>query len=318
MKTFVNVALCVGVFCGVFFPLYSITSKPSPAKPVMALRMPTAWERVKPLVVQAERDGGSGLDTRLSAIPAFLKQRQQGTKAFARRILSLEGKWNLVKSKLYDEAEYNAWLRSEFNDRIFRGEELQQVVQDVVAAYLADLEAIESQLFVRIRADLANIAYSAPALQSDKVFKQEFDRTLVEVAALMDRDLQVTIGREVVSYIAGDIAAVILMRVGANALASMGVSAGILSAGAASTTVTLGIGLVASIVVDELLDWLLKAGGYDAETQVVNRVNQSLDSAGEAIINGENGLRAELMRLNNARARLRAATLERLVNEVKP
>ena len=145
-----------------------------------------------------------------------------------------------------------------------------------VHGYLSELVGIENQLLVRLRADLADsdlpIGEVIPALCSDTVFRNRFDAMVTHVVPLLDKDLKVTAGREVASFVGSEIATVITVRVGAAVMTRLGVSAGVVSAGAASSWATLGLGLVA---------------GYDAEERVAARVDEMLDDLGHMMVDGD-------------------------------
>ncbi len=89
------------------------------------------------------------------------------------------------------------------------------------------------------------------------------------------------------------------MKAGAAVAARLGVSAGIIAAGAASTWATLGVGLVVSIVVDAIINQIIKAAGYDAEERVAERVGQALDDLGRTITDGDPEARATLATLKS-------------------
>jgi len=133
----------------------------------------------------------------------------------------------------------------------------------------------------------------------------------------------------------------------------LGVSAGILGAGANGGAVSAGVTVGLAIVIDMGIEWLLSLSGSDATSQVTARVEESLDKLhafiqdgdpiavaayhrirarrttfpteqGRAKIEaalsdietkGDLGLRRMLWKLHDERARLREAALRKLVLE---
>src|SRR5579859_4409417 len=73
-----------------------------PPEPTSAVRG-RAWGKVEPLLEQADRQTAQALDKHLAAIHAFLDERKAGSRAFAERLLSLRGKWELVKAEIGDD-----------------------------------------------------------------------------------------------------------------------------------------------------------------------------------------------------------------------
>jgi hypothetical protein len=77
----------------------------------------------------------------------------------------------------------------------------------------------------------------------------------------------------------------------------LGISGAILSAGAASSWRTLGVGLVVALALDAVVNRIIKAAGYDAEEKVAERVAQMLDELGSTITDGDPEARATLEKL---------------------
>ncbi len=193
-------------------------------------------------------------------------------------------------------------------------------------------------------------------LLNDAAFRAEFDRAVAGAAAEAAGDFQVAVSREVVSFVAGEVAAQVAVRVATAVAARLGVSAGVLGTGAAAGWATFGVGLVAAVVVDAAISQAAKMAGYDPTARVSEKVQgvlaqvrsllvdgnpearQALEQlrnmqandadagvraecrkAADAIEAGGNlGLRSELLKLHEVRARLRREALRRLVLEPVP
>jgi hypothetical protein len=190
-----------------------------------------------------------------------------------------------------------------------------------------------------------------PVVASNDEFAREFARLLQSVVSDVQLELGVTISETVASLVAADIAVLIVQQVGTAIAAQLGVDAGILGAGAGASWATLGVSVVAAIVADIALDWLIKVAGYDPAEKVSATVQNALDRLRGLLVDGDSqsaelyrivkeieasdpwpdlrrkaqgaaaamessgrlGLRHDLLRLNKVRARLRSEALKRLV-----
>ena len=190
-----------------------------------------------------------------------------------------------------------------------------------------------------------------PALASDEQFRREYQALLIKVTQQIAGDLKIDFSRELVSLVAGEVAAKVALRVALAVSARLGMSAGVLSVGAGSSWATFGVGLVAAVVIDAALAKAIRAAGYDAEKQVAEKVNETLDHVRSLLVDGDPealavyeklrqmeqndpdpsvrddcraaadriarsgnlGLRRELEQIHAARARLRNETLRRMI-----
>src|SRR5207249_2448031 len=101
-----------------------------------------------------------------------------------------------------------------------------------VAGYLSELQGLENELLVAVRADLSDQDFSSlslpPGLVSDEAFRQEYARVCKETLRTADRDLQVTAARELTSFVACDVSTAIVVRILSALAPRLGLSAGIL------------------------------------------------------------------------------------------
>lgn len=318
-----------------------------------------AWDKIGPRLDEADRVAESSVNEKLSEVDEFFQARRAGVPAFAKEVLSLSGKWKFVKSKLptaEDDAHFQ-YLNERFAQHVFSPDDLRRTLEAVVGEYASRVEGLESQLLVDVRADLSDGDLAVPGAPklppTDVGLKQEFQRLLTSVAGDVSRDVSVGVSMTTASLVGGEVAAQIAVRVGTAVAARLGVSAGILGAGAASSWATFGVGLVAAVVVDAALEKAVRAAGYDPEQRVAERVNGVLDQVRSMLVDGDPaavstyatllrlarddpdavvreecrkavdsiersgnlGLRRELLEMNKARAALRRAALKRLVFE---
>jgi hypothetical protein len=262
----------------------------------------SVWNKSEPLLEQANRQAAQALGKHLASIHAFLEQRKPGARAFAERMLGLRGKWEIVKAQISSggDQEYAAYLDQAFRESVFIPDDLEQAVASAVRGYLAELESIEDELLVRLRADLGDDELPRtviPALDSDQALRSHYRALSQRVAQDLRSDLAIVAGRELFLWQATNVATDLTLKAGAAVAARLGVSGTILAAGAASTWRTLGVGLVVAFVLDAVVNRIIKAAGYDAEERVAQRVAETLGDLGRTITDGDPAARTTLEQL---------------------
>lgn len=262
-------------------------------RPQYAPARVNAWEKIAPRLRTADLVGVGMASRRRECVRAFFTERKRRTREFGEAVLSLSGKWEFVKSKLpfTDGNGHREFLRQRFEEIVVSGPELQELIQSVVAGYVAELQGIENDLLVQIRADLSDsdlaLFETGAMLRTDEAFRKEYARSLEEVAAVVRRDVMIQVGREAVTWVGADIAANITLSLATALAERLGVSAGILGTGAASGAATLGVGVAAGFVLDALLDWVLKACGHDPAGDIAGKVDRALDMFQGLLLDGD-------------------------------
>jgi hypothetical protein len=371
----VVVGLMLLVGFGVLWPLWPVDC-PRPAAPAhgeraapaaltvqpvdLAAVRARAWEKILPRLAEADAAATAEIDHSLERLHRFFGERKAGTRAFADAVLSLRGKWRFVKARLpwTDDEGHFTFLRERFAQHVFRPDDLKVEMEASVARFASAVQGIENQLLVKVRADLSDselraVPDAVPALRGAVVFQQEYAGMLNRVVPVVAGDVNVGLAKELSTFLGAEVAARLSSRVAVAVGTRLGISAGLLTAGAASGWATFGVGLVAAIVLDISIDWLMKLSGYDPAGEVAAKVNQTLDrvrlmivrgdpeahaaykklrdleqrdpvasvraecgqSADHIAASGNLGLRFELERLNEVRAKLRREALRRLVLE---
>ena len=261
-----------------------------------------AWNKTQPLLEQADRQAVNALDKHLASIHAFLEEHKAGSKAFAEQMLGIRGKWELVTAQISDKSAYAAFLEKAFTEHLFPMAELEKAVDAAVRSYLAELESIDDDVLVRLRADLADDELprvATSALNSEQALRNHYHELSQRVAQDMRTDLAVVTARELFSWQAGNIATNLTLKAGAALATRLGISSTILAAGAESTWETLGVSLIVSIVLDAVINQIIKAAGYDAEEKIAQRVEETLSDLGRTITDGDPEARATLQKLKD-------------------
>jgi len=255
-----------------------------------------SWEKaVQPRLETAERADAEVVNRRIELINTFFEQRKRRAKAFAESVLSTEGKARLVWSKLpgTDENGFAEFVRNEFARIVFQTDDLKRVLHAAISGYQAESDSLENRLLVELRADLADgelfRSKAIPALSEDDTFRREYQRLLNDILPGLDRDLAVEVGHQAITWVGMDLVMETALAQAVSAtIAKLGVSSGLLGAGAASTVASLGIGLVACWAIDELVDWILKdAFDYDPVRDVQQRVEGSLEQIRRSLVDGD-------------------------------
>ncbi len=282
---------------------------------------------VRHRLADADAKSEKAIDARLKPLNDLFDRGRSGSGEFAEEALSWNGKWQFVKGLVSGSESHRAFLSRSFGQHVFTPDELRAAMEAVVRAYLDDLEAVESEMLVRLRADLADTDRPTellPAhLRSDEEFRREYRKLAGDVVAELRLDVGVTVGREIGMLIASDVAATAALQAAKAAAAEMGVGAGILGTGAASTVATLGVGMVVAVILDYLLDQVFRMAGYDPAAKIEAMVDESLDKMQAALMRDpgffstekKGALRQRLEDLHEARSKMRRETVARLLKE---
>jgi len=194
------------------------------------------------------------------------------------------------------------------------------------------------------------VAQALPFLRTEEIFGREYEKAMERVGLIVEGDTKREVLKEVVSFVAANVAARLGARLGAVVGSKLAVSGGILAAGASSSWASFGIGLVAAIVVDLALDKIIRLFS-DPEAEVANKINGTLDRVRLLLVEGDTdawdnynelrrleredpvpvvrsackknaeliwrgdhlGLRQQLHRLNETRAKIRREAIRNLI-----
>jgi hypothetical protein len=286
--------IAVGTLAGIAAcAAFKYVQAPGSTQPVYMPERINAWEKITPRMHAADQAGQETASRYRESVRAFFAERKGRTRDFGEAVLSLGGKWAFVKSKLpfADGDGHRQYLRGRFEQIVLSGPELQDLIQSVVAGYINELQGIENDLLVQIRADLSDSDLArfetGAVLRTDEAFRKEYARSLEQVAAVVRHDVMIQVGRETVTWVGADIATNITISLATALAERLGISAGILGTGAASGAATLGVGIAAGIVLDALLDWVLKACGHDPAGDIAAKLDQALDMFEGLLLDGD-------------------------------
>lgn len=296
----------------------------SPPQQTTVAPKQTASQKAEQHLSNAHLKSKAALDRRIMAVRAVFTRGRKRAGAFAEDALSWGGKWALVKGMLGigEDDAHSRYLAESFGNRVFSNDALQTALEGAVKGYVSDLDAIENQMLVQLRADLADSELGRggklPVLSSDAAFREEYQRLAGSVTETLKRDAGMEVGRQVAGFVVMDAATPVVISIVEFVGAELGVEAGILGTGAASGVATLGVGLIVGIIADKLIAWVLKEAGYDPEAEIAAKVRESLDNVESLMIDGKaqkGGLRRELQRIGNARSKCQDEVIRKLLKE---
>jgi hypothetical protein len=264
----------------------------------------TAEEIVAKDLNWANQQSASGMNLGLAPVHELFGRGRQGVRGFVDDALGWNSKFKLVKDFLSDGDEHAEFLEDQFSEHIFSDEQLEEAIESSVSAYLTHLDDVDGQLLIRLQLDLSDVPKEqfAPSIDHDAI-RELLDSALSQAKTAAESEFGPAVGREVASLVAGE-----LLTVVAGELAT---SSGILSAGAASGTVTLGVGLVVGVIADYAVTWMYEKA-YDPRGELAKRVNQQLDQLEQLIIVGSSeqpGLQKRLEDYSLRRSQAREAAI---------
>ncbi len=269
----------------------------------------TARDRLRPHLLAAEQRANAAVDTHLQILEEFFKEVRRRIPRFATEALGFHSKWRCVADYLpLVRGDHSSFLQARFREHLFSPEQLQNVIEQVVRSFLAELDSVDSRLLVDVQADLSDLPPVLPLQQFDADrLEESFRRILQRVQDDVVTDASRNVGQTVVSLVAGEVLTSVALR--------MGISASVLGGGAASSLGTLGIGFAVGLIVDQLVsaiwDWWA-----DPRGQLVAELEHRFQDLQRLLVDGDHdqlGLRARLQRLANDRMTHRRRALLELI-----
>ncbi|HEX7446954.1 MAG TPA: hypothetical protein VF306_05375, partial [Pirellulales bacterium] len=287
-------------------------SQAAVAVPARLPAPPSPEEIAGPHLKWAEREAARLLDEHLRQIDEFFDHTSRHTPEFAERALSWGSKWRLVADHLpFTKGDrHRAFIRAQFEQHLFTPAQLSDLVEQVVASHLAHLDSLESEMLVRIRTDVADFPEAYPIAQLDQSsLDAQYDEALAQVLTAAASSVRSDVGTLLVSEIAGEVLTQVALK--------LGVSAGILTTGAASSWATFGVGLVVGLIVDQIVSWVWDRYA-DPVGSLSSQLDRKLDEMRGLIVEGSDdvqGLRWRLETYADERARVREAAVLAILRE---
>jgi hypothetical protein len=319
-----------------------------------------AWDRIARHLAPADAASLLAIERSLAPVDEFFAEHRDGARPFAKAVLSLRGKWKYVRTRGVfggDPDEHALFLDEKFREHVFAPEDLSAVVKSSIGDYIRAIQGVENKLLVTCRTELAELDPLVDAaiggLDNSKVFAATYEKMLARLVPEVTRGARADLGLFVGSLVAAEVTEQLVMRLGRAVATRLGVSAGILGAGATGGAASAGITIGLAVVIDMGVERILRLTGSDAASKVTARVEGSLDGLRDLILDGDAtavaayhkirarretfptaegrkkiaaaldemetkgdlGLRRMLFQLHYERARLREAALRKLILE---
>jgi hypothetical protein len=299
----------------------SLTTRSAQAKPAtVPVRTihtevaPASAAQVVRELDRADAESRQALEVQLRSLDAFFDKAQQGVPRFVDHVLGLNSQWALIRDWLpWGQGGHHArLLRRAFHAEVLDPAGLDQAVQQVVARTQAALDEIDDALLVRLRCDLDNL----PATKA--IIRIEQDRW--RVATRSAREAAVTQSRPAVTpALAAELVALAGSELVTRAVLRRGVVSGTFAL-AASVPVSLGVGLVAALAVDQIVSWALDSWA-DPRGNLIRQLQAQLTELRQVVVVGSTqapGLRPRLERMLRERAAARRKVILESQRETRP
>lgn len=269
---------------------------------------------VKRQLVWAEKESSAGLGSQQAEpIREFFSSAKARTRKYAEEVLGWSSKWKLMKDYVTGHQEHPAFLKARFDRLLFSQQDLDAVIETVVATHLKHLDDVDSELLVRLQADLGNLpSESFSALMDRAALTETLQKALHDAAISAQGELRAAVGRELASWIAGEILT--------QATIQLATSSGIISMGAASGTVTFGVGVVVGLIADAIVTQIYN-DVYDPTGELKKQLDQRMDELQSLIVSGtpnSPGLMNRLQDYSARRIQSRRAALRNAVLTLAP
>ncbi len=236
-----------GFSFGTIWVFNLFTGEPGPRRPKSPERpRPEIEAASREHVSEAGRKAMASISARTSEVSAFIRSRQSGSKPFSKEIISWYGKWRVVKPYIpfTKDDGHKEYVEEKFAEHIFTIQELASVLKTAVEGSIKDLEAIENDLAVALRQEILGRSLAPDEIP---IAANEFKEAVERMMKASQADAGKAVGGLVVSEVASFVARQILAR--------LGVSTGILAAGAANSWWSLGVTAIIGILVDMVWEW---------------------------------------------------------------
>jgi len=232
----------------------------------------------------------------------FARTGRDGALPFAQRLLGWRGKWAFLKAQAGSAARerYHAMIHQEFALYLFKDEDLHRELVSAIERFLAELRAANNAVLMRVHGDitetLPELAEVLPHLRSEAAFASHFQQIAQKVLPGIAGQFRVMAGTDVASAILGTVAAKVLTRVATTVATRLGVSGTALGIGAGASVGTLGLSVVAAILVDAAIDQVMRVTGNAPDEKIARQVVASLNTLRDRLLDGDpdawNALRA--------------------------
>lgn len=258
----------------------------------------------------ADRECERLVDESLVALQCYFASVRKGTPQFAEVALGWGSKWRFVADRLpfiggYRHEEY---LRAAFREHLLTPEDLEAQIRRLVQNYVDSVRSVEDQTLIRIRLDIVNLSPGLLVGQIDEgKLRAIFAAAMTKAAEHTGASLREDVAQQVIGLVVGEVLTQAAVR--------LGVSAGVLGTGAATSWATAGASILIGICVDQIISW-----GWDQLADPTGHLAREMDAKiaqlHKAIVDGTTaapGLRQRLDGFASERVAVRRAIILEVV-----
>lgn len=274
---------------------------------------------VEQQVAVAIGEVGQAAQKAVEPVADLFRKARGNSRAFAEDSMGFYGKYCALMDLVpwTSQARLREHLASSFAGHFFKPEELAKAIENAAERFGGELEAIESRLIVRLRADMESLPSAArpdavTITRLGERLKVEMDKARVKVLGANAEQGAVWAGGALASSVAGPVLVAAMESAIAAVLAR---TAG--PAAAATTGTSLGgpLGFVTFMAVEMLVEWVWD-WWTDPRGRLASQMDGRLNAMEKAITEGDDkgpGMRQTLEKAGCARLELVRQCLVRAV-----
>lgn len=307
------ITIAVISFNGFFFSSQSSKSKPTDVtrkSGVDSSGRSFDWNAIStPHLLACGNRIEAAIPTHFEPLIDLLNRARNRVPEFSKSALSFSSKWRLALDYIpfTDGQRSPEFLNHAFQTQVLSPDDLEKAIFEVIESYLKEVRTAENQMLLDIRADLDDFpSVNFTEWKDDAALQARFEHAVSIALASSTHDLQSSVSGQLVSLVAGEVLAQVAVR--------MGVSAGILGAGAASGWATFGIGVVAGVIIDQIVTQVW-AFANDPQKELTLEIQKQIDSLQQLLCDGDEqvkGLKQHFYRIGEERSQLRRNAIESL------
>lgn len=277
---------------------------------------------------KSDKTTAGHIEIRVGDIERFFNKAKRGVPAFSKEMLGWGSKWKLIKDKAIfwrEEEAHKEFVEEKFAEHVFTSKELEMTIRKAVEDFVArDGQSVNNQFLTLVRGDVP-IELLDSDLDPDR-FQEETRKSIEQNFESSASKAYGDVGAGAVSFvgisIASAIAAQVLVRVGTSIATKMGLSAGIIGAGAAASPWTLGATLIAAVLIDLVLGWAINYF-TDPEGDLTQTIQFELTKLERLIIEGSpktdtedavTGIRQELQAIADLQSQSRREAMDSILD----
>jgi hypothetical protein len=187
----------------------------------------------------------------IDPIQTFFRDAEQGIPGFVDEALGWRSKWNFVLDRMpfTKNGHHEAFMREAFGCHLFTPEQLAGVLKQCIDGLRADVEGIENQMLVGLRADFDELPLRPIQVTSGE---QDLRHAYANVLARVQQSAQPAVLADLTADLSSLVLTDVLLVVGRR----LATSGGLLTAASAGSWTSFGATLIAGVMVDQFLCWI--------------------------------------------------------------